>query len=254
MGDRLKGKTALITGAASGIGRAAAHRFAFEGANIVVADINLEAAKVVVEEIRGASGNAIAVAVNVTDPTTLQGAFEIAMSEFDHVNVVMCNAGLARFPRFVDVALEDDFDAIFAVNVKGLWHSVRAAIEPLRAAGGGSIVVTGSIMGERTRAGHSIYAASKAAANHLARSFALDLSKDNIRVNAVAPVATDTAMLPQFLGPDQPETTRAAFVSGIPLGRLAQPEDVANAALYLASDDSAFITGVVLPVDGGRGI
>ena len=254
MGERLFGKTAIITGAASGIGRATALRFASEGANVVVADINVESAEVVVGEIIAAGGVAIAVTVDVTDPTSLEAGFDAALKEYGRVDIVSCNAGLARFPRPVDQALETDFDAIFEVNVKGLWNSVRAAIGPLRAAGGGTIVVTGSIMGERTRPGHSIYAASKAAANHLARSFALDLAKDNIRVNAVAPVATDTPMLPQFLGPDEPESTREAFIAGIPLGRLAQPEDVANAALYLVSDDAQFITGVVLPVDGGRGI
>lgn len=254
MGERLFGKTAVITGAGSGIGRATARRFAAEGANVVVADINVDSAEAVVDEIRADGGSALAVPVDVTDPRSLERGFEAATNEFGRVDVVSCNAGLARFPRPVDLAWEADFDAIFAVNVKGLWNSVRAAVGPLRAAGGGAIIVTGSIMGERTRAGHSIYAASKAAANHLARSFALDLAKDNIRVNAVAPVATDTAMLPQFLGPDEPETTRATFIAGIPLGRLAQPEDVANAALYLASDDARFITGVVLPVDGGRGI
>ena len=116
------------------------------------------------------------------------------------------------------------------------------------------MIITGSVMGERARPGFSAYAPSKAAANHMARILALELAADQIRVNAVAPVATNTAMLPLFLGPEQPEQAREAFIAGIPLGRLAEPADVADAIVFLASDAARFITGVVLPVDGGRSI
>ena len=124
----------------------------------------------------------------------------------------------------------------------------------MRRAGGGAITITGSVMGKRARPGFGAYAASKAAANHLARVLALELAADGIRVNGLAPVATDTPMLASFLGPDDPERSRAAFIAGIPLGRLAQPEDIADAALFLVSAAARFLTGVVLPVDGGRAI
>jgi 3-oxoacyl-[acyl-carrier protein] reductase len=168
--------------------------------------------------------------------------------------VLSCNAGLAGYPTSALEADPDEFDRIFAVNVKGVWNCVRAAVPAMRRAGGGAITIVGSVMGERARPGFGAYAASKAAVNHLAKVLALELAADGIRVNALAPVATDTAMLPQFLGPDDPERARAAFIAGIPLGRLAQPEDIADAAVFLSSDAARFLTGVVLPVDGGRSI
>jgi 3-oxoacyl-[acyl-carrier protein] reductase len=140
----------------------------------------------------------------------------------------------------------DEFSRIFEVNVKGVWLGVRTAVPAMRRAGGGAIVITGSVMGERARPGFGAYASSKAAANHLAKILALALAPDAIRVNCLAPVATDTPMLPHFLGKGDSERTRAPFVAGIPLGRLAQPVEIADAALFLASDAARFLTGVVL--------
>lgn len=250
------GKAVIVTGGGSGIGRATALRFAAAGASVAIADLNLISAEETLELIAVASPKAQSIAVE-TDVTKADALIKlVARTEkaFGHLDAVSSNAGFAAYPALIDAASESDFDKIFAVNVKSVWLTTRAVIPALRRNGGGSIVVTGSIMGERTRPGQSSYAASKAAANHLARSFALDLAVDHIRVNAVAPVATDTAMLPAFLGPDDPEAARARFIDSIPLGRLAQPEDIAEAIVYLSSDSAAFITGVVLPVDGGRGI
>ena len=250
----LTGKVAIVTGGGSGIGRAISLRFASDGASVAVLDLRGDAADETVQLIQAAGGDAVAVQADVTDRGSLDAAVAAAEDRFGPVSVLSSNAGRAAYPAPVDAASDDDFDAIYAVNVRGVWNTVRAAIPSLRRAGGGSIIITGSIMGERARPGQAAYASSKAAANHLARSFALDLADDGIRVNALAPVVTDTAMLPMFLGPDHPEEARARFLSTIPLGRLATPEDVAATAAFLASDDSSFITGAVLPVDGGRGI
>lgn len=250
----LQGKVALVTGGASGIGRSTTLRFAEAGADVVVADLNVEGAEAVAKEVAALGGRAAVARVDVTDAPSISVAVELAESEFGRLDVLSCNAGLAGFPVPALDADSDEFDRIFAVNVKGVWNCARASVPALRRAGGGAITIVGSVMGERARPGFGAYASSKAAANHLARTLALELAGDSIRVNALAPVATDTAMLPQFLGPEDPDRARAAFIAGIPLGRLAQPEDIADAAVFLSSDAARFITGVVLPVDGGRSI
>lgn len=254
MTRRMSGRNAAVTGGASGIGRETAALLAAEGAKVAVLDLDEAGAVRVAAELVAAGAEAIGVQADVTRPDTLERAVRDVEAAFGPIDAVSSNAGLARYPAPVDEIDPKDFEAIFAVNVAGVFNTVRAVVPSLRRAGGGSIVITGSIMGERARAGLSVYAASKSAANHLARGFALDLAGDGIRVNAVAPVATDTAMLPAFLGPDHPEEARAAFIAGIPLGRLATPRDVASAILFLASEEASFITGVVLPVDGGRGV
>jgi 3-oxoacyl-[acyl-carrier protein] reductase len=250
----LKGKVAVVTGAASGIGRSTAIRFAEAGASVVVADRNAEGGKAVTEELIASGASAIACEVDVAQAESVERLIAQAEEHFGRVDAVSLNAGLAHNPVPLVDADEAEFDRVFAVNVKGVWLCARAAIPALRRAGGGSIVVTGSVMGERPRPGFATYAPSKAAANHLARTLAVELGPEGIRVNAVAPVATDTAMLPQFLGTDAPEVSREAFIAGIPLGRLALPEDIAGATVFLCSDDARFITGAVLPVDGGRSV
>jgi len=253
-GQVLDGMVAVVTGGASGIGRAISIQFAAEGAAVVIADLDAERAHSVADEVNGMGGTARSYQVDVTDELEISRAIGIAEQEFGKLNILSCNAGLAGYPRSAVDADPDEFDRIFAVNVKGVWYSVRSAVPALRRAGGGSIIVMGSIMGERSRPGFGAYASSKAAVNHLARTLALELADDAIRVNAIAPVATETAMLPQFLGPDDPKGARERFIASIPLGRLAQPEDVGGAAVFLASQSAAFITGAVIPVDGGRSV
>lgn len=250
----LQGKVAIVTGGASGIGRATAQRFVDAGAAVVIADIDADGAERVAKELVAQGGRAVSARVDVTDADETLAVVALAESEFDRLDILSCNAGLAGFPTPAVEADPAEFSRIFDVNVKGVWFCARAAVPALQRAGGGAITITGSVMGERARPGFGAYASSKAAANHLARTLALELASDGIRVNCLAPVATDTAMLPQFLGPEDPERARAAFIAGIPLGRLAQPEDIADAAVFLASDAARFITGVVLPVDGGRSI
>lgn len=246
----LQGKVAIVTGGASGIGRATAGRFVEQGASVVVADLDGEATERAAAEL---GEQAVGLRVDVTDAEANAAAVERAEAVFGRLDLLSCNAGLTGFPVPALDADPEEFSAIFDVNVKGVWLGVRAAVPAMRRTGGGAITITGSVMGERTRPGFGAYASSKAAANHLARTLALELAPD-IRVNCLAPVATDTPMLPKFLGTGDPEAARERFVAGIPLARLADADDVADAAVFLASDAAAFLTGVVLPVDGGRSI
>ncbi|MGH3086831.1 MAG: SDR family oxidoreductase [Rubrobacteraceae bacterium] len=252
-GGRLKGKVAAVTGAASGIGRASAERFAAEGARVVIADLDTDGAGKAAAAIAESGGEATHVRCDVTRAEDAKAMVEAAVERYGGLDILFNNAGFTNSPRPVEETSEEDFERVMAVNVKGVFLCSRAAVSAMRD-GGGSIIVTSSIMGVRTRPGFTAYAASKAAAIHLARTLALELAGDGIRVNCLAPVATDTPMLDTFIGDRDHEEGRAAFVSTIPLGRLALPADVASAALYLASDESAFVTGAVLPVDGGRGI
>ena len=251
---RLKGKVAAVTGAASGIGRASAERFAAEGARVVVADLDADAAEEAARAIVENGGEATHVRCDVARAEDAKGMVEAAVERYGKLDVLFNNAGFTHSPGPVEEMAEEDLDRSLAVNVKGVFLCSQAAIPALREGGGGSIIVTASIMGVRTRPGFTAYATSKAAAIHLARTLALELADDGIRVNCLAPVATETPMFETFVGDQDPEEGRAAFISTIPLGRLAQPTDVASAALYLASDESEYITGVVLPVDGGRAI
>jgi 3-oxoacyl-[acyl-carrier protein] reductase len=249
----MTGQVAIVTGGASGIGRAATERFAAAGASVVIADLNAAGAQELAAKVVADGGAAIGVRVDVTNAADTDTMVTAAEDAFGRVDVLVANAGLSHLPMSALDMEENDFDRTFAVNVKGAWLSVRSAVPAMRRTGGGSIVITGSVMGERTRPGFAAYASSKAASNHLARTLALELAPD-IRVNAVAPVATETAMLSNFLGRDDPEASRAAFVAGIPLGRLASPYDIADGIVFLSSDAARFISGVVLPVDGGRSI
>jgi 3-oxoacyl-[acyl-carrier protein] reductase len=250
----LSGKTAIVTGGASGIGRATALRLASCGAAVVVADLDGDLASVVAKEIAEGGGTAVAVEVDVTSAAGVGAMAAAAEEQFGRVDIVSCNAGYTHRPQACLELDEAAFARTFDVNVKGAWLSARAVIPALRRAGGGAITITGSVMGERTRPGFSAYAPSKAAANHLARTLALELAADAIRVNAVAPVATETPMLPRFLGLEDPDGARERFVASIPLGRLAEAQDVADAIAFLSSDEARFITGIVLPIDGGRSI
>lgn len=250
----LHGKVAIITGGASGMGRASALLMGAAGASIVVADLDGAKAEAVAKEISEDGGKAVGVAADVTSAADNAAMVAAAVDNFGGVDILMCNAGMAHNPTPFDELEDALFDKVMAVNVKGPWLGVRAAREAMRARGGGSVIITGSVMGIRARPGFSAYAPSKAASNHLAKTLSLELAGDNIRVNCLAPVATDTPMLAAFIGAKDYEEGKKAFISSIPLGRLATAEDVAHAAAFLASDEASFLTGVVLPIDGGRGI
>jgi 3-oxoacyl-[acyl-carrier protein] reductase len=248
---RLKSKVAIVTGAGGGFGEGIARRFAVEGASVVVVDLRAEAAKRVAAEI---GPEAIAVTADVSLEGDVAAVLSRTQAAFGVPNILVNNAGTTyRNQPLLDVS-EAEFDRVFRVNVKSIFHFVRAVVPPMRDAGGGVIINVGSTAGIRPRPGLTWYNASKGAVNLMSKSLAVELAPWNIRVNALAPVMGETGLLEAFMGlPDTPEN-RAKFIAGIPLGRLSRPDDIAGAALYLASDDAAFITGVELPVDGGRTI
>ena len=249
---RLKGKTALVTGAGSGFGEGIARTFAREGARVAIVDINPDSAKRVASAI-GAS--AIAVQADLTSAAETEAAVKAA-AEFGggRLDIVVNNAGWSHRNKPMMEVTEEEFDRVYAINVKAIFHMSRAIIPHYRAKGGGVIINIGSTAGIRPRPGLTWYNSTKGAVNLLSRSMAVELAPDRIRVNCVAPVIGATGLLEQFMGmPDTPEN-RARFLGTIPLGRFSTPDDIANACLYLASDEAEFITGVVLEVDGGRTI
>ncbi len=246
---RLKDKVAIITGAASGFGAEIARVYAREGAKVVIADLNEAGAQSVAAGIGPA---AVGIKCDVTKRADIDHAVKTAVDKFGTVDIVVNNAGYTHKNQpFLNVD-EASFDRCFDVNVKAIYHMINAVVPLMRAKKSGVIINVGSTAGIRPRPGLSWYNASKGAANLLTKSLAVELAPDNIRVNVIAPVMGVTGMLGDFMGvPDTPEN-RARFIASIPLGRLAVPQDIANAALFLASDDAAFLTGVELPVDGGR--
>lgn len=245
---RLKGKSAIVTGAASGFGEGIARRFAAEGARVLCADLNEAGAARVAAETGG-----VAIGGDVSREADIQAMVERAVAAFGGLDIVVNNAGTTHRNKPILEVTEAEFDRVFAVNVKSIYWMVRAAVPVLRAQGrGGSLINISSTAGIRPRPGLTWYNATKGAVNTATLAMAQELARDNIRVNAVCPVMGATGLLTEFMGgPDTPET-RARFVATIPLGRMSTPEDIANACVWLAEDASAFITGVLLPVDGGR--
>ena len=246
---RLLGKVAIVTGAASGFGAETARLYAKEGAKVVIADLNIAGAEKVAAEI-GAS--AVAIQCDVSKRPDIDAAVNLAVSKFGTVDIVVNNAGFTHKNQpFLNVD-EATFDRCFDVNVKAIYHMINAVVPMMRAKKSGCIINVGSTAGIRPRPGLSWYNASKGAANLLSKSLAVELAPDNIRVNVICPVMGDTGMLGDFMGmPDTPEN-RAKFIATIPMGRLSTPRDIANAAVFLASEEASFLTGVELPVDGGR--
>ena len=246
---RLKDRTALVTGGASGFGREIARRFTREGARVGVVDLNGEGAQQVAGEI---GGGAIALACDVADGAQVADAFGQCVDAFGKVDIVVNNAGWSHRNRPLLEVDYETFRKVYAVNVDSIFHMTHSAVPHWRETGGGMMLNIGSTAGIRPRPGLTWYNSSKAAVNLLTRSLAVELAPDNVRVNCIAPVMGATALLESFMGvPDTPEN-RKKFIATIPLGRLSEPEDIANAALYLCSDEAEFVTGVVLEVDGGR--
>jgi len=223
---RLADKVAVVTGAGSGFGAVIAVGFAAEGARVVVADLNDKAGQSVVARIEKAGGKAVYAHADVTNAGDVKAMIGAALKRFDRLDILVNNAGYSHRNQSLIEVSEEDFDRTYAVNVKAIYLSTREAVPVFRKQGGGCIINTSSM--------------------------ALVLAPDRIRGNAICPVIAATGMLETFMGkPDTPEN-RAAFVATVPLGRMSTPDDIANAALYLASDEAEFLTGVCLPVDGGR--
>ena len=246
---RLQGKVAIVTGAASGFGAEIARQYAQEGARVALADINEAGAK----DVAGPLGNgAIAVKCDVTRRADIEALVATTVKAFCRLDLVVNNAGWShKNGPLLDVD-EAAFDKVYAINVKSIFHMTHAVVPILRKQKRGVIVNIGSTAGIRPRPGLTWYNSTKGAVNLMSKSLAVELAPDNIRVNVICPVMGVTGLLEQFMGmPDTPEN-RKKFLATIPLGRLSTPLDIARAAVFLASDDAEFITGVEFPVDGGR--
>jgi 3-oxoacyl-[acyl-carrier protein] reductase len=247
----LQDKVAIVTGAASGFGAEISRLYVKEGAKVVVADLNEAGAKVVAGEL-GAS--AIAVKCDVAQRADIENLVAAAVKQFGTVDIVVNNAGYTHKNQPMLDTDEAAFDRCFDVNVKSIYLMAHAVVPLMRKKKSGCIINVGSVSGLRPRPGLVWYSASKAAANLVSKAMAAELGPDNIRVNAICPVMSPTGMIESFMGMANTPENRAKFVGNIPLGRLATPVDIARAALYLASDLADFITGVELPVDGGRSV
>lgn len=251
---RLKGKVALITGGASGFGEGMAKLFAAEGAKIVIADLNDNAAAKVVGEIEKAGGKAASVHADVTKRAEVAAMIKAAVDRFGRLDILCNNAGISHRNRPMLEVDEAEFDRVYAINVKSIYLAALEAVPVMRTGGGGVIINTSSTAALRPRPGLTWYNGSKGAVNTLTKSMAAELASDKIRVNALCPVIGETALTETFMGAADTPENRKKFLATIPLGRFSKPEDVARAALYLASDEAEFITGVCLEVDGGRSV
>jgi 3-oxoacyl-[acyl-carrier protein] reductase len=240
-----------VTGAGSGMGRATAELFASRGASVAVVDIDADATAETVDEITTDGGDAIAVTADVSDAREVEAFVERTVEEYGRIDVLHNNAGIPQESTPVEEVTEATWDQIQDINLKSAFLGAKHAVPHMREQGGGVILNTASTAGVRPRTGLSAYCASKGGMITLTKQLAHELADDNIRVNAICPVATDTDMLPEFTSN---ELTVDDMAETIPLGRLAEPTDIAQAAAFLASDEAEMITGTALEVDGGRDI
>lgn len=249
---RFQDTSVAITGAGSGMGRATARRFAEEGANVAVVDIDTDAAEKTVDTISSlGSGDTISLSADVSDPGDVKQFLDATVEAFGGIEVLHNNAGIAQTSTPVEDVPVEEWDCILAVNLKSAFLGTKYVVPYMKSGSGGVILNTASTAGIRPRTGLSAYAASKGGMITLTKQLALELADADIRVNAICPVATDTDMLPEFTSD---ELSVEQMSSTIPMGRLADPVDIANAAVFLASDEAEMITGSALEVDGGRDI
>jgi NAD(P)-dependent dehydrogenase (short-subunit alcohol dehydrogenase family) len=245
---RLKGKVAIVTGGSSGIGRASAELFAREGARVVVADYNADAGRATVETIKGAGGDAIFVQVDVSDAAQVRDMVQTALDTYGGIDILLNNAGILLFGTVLDTE-EKDWRRVMDINLTGTFLVCKAVLPHMIQRGGGSIInLTSSTGAHDAGPNTAAYVTSKGGVALMTRAMAIDHAKDHVRVNAVAPGPTDTPMLRDALSLEQ----LAAFAATFPMGRLGRPEELANAILFLASDDASFVTGAILAVDGGQ--
>jgi len=243
---RLSGKVALVTGGGSGFGAGICRAFAREGARVIVADINHEAAKEVASEIDGT-----ALRVDVADGASVSQMAGAVFGGFGRLDILVNNAGITHLPQPLEEVEEDAFDRVLAVNAKSVYLTARAFVPAMKEQRSGVILNIASTAGLSPRAGLNWYNASKGWMITATKTMAVELAPSGIRVNALCPVAGETPLLASFMGGDTPEN-RERFLKTIPLGRFSTPEDMGNAALYLCSDEASMVTGVAMEVDGGR--
>lgn len=245
---RLTGKTAIVTGGASGFGAGIVRRFLQEGARVMIADINGDAATQMAREM---GDHAVACRADVGDGASVNAMARDAIEAWGHVDILVNNAGITHMPTPLEDVSEADFDQVFNVNMKSVYLTARALVPHMKTRGTGAILNIASTAGVSPRPRLNWYNASKGWMITATKTMAVELAPDGVRVNALNPVAGETPLLKSFMGEDTPEM-RAKFLATIPLGRFSQPEDLGNAALFLCSDEASMITGVAMEVDGGR--
>lgn len=245
---RLAGKSAIVTGGASGFGAGIVKKFIAEGARVMVADINADAAA---EYAAEQGGNATAQTVDVSDAISVEAMADAATEAFGRIDILVNNAGITHLPAALEEVNEEDFDRVMAVNCKSVYLTARSIVPLMKARGSGVILNVASTAGVSPRPRLNWYNASKGWMITATKAMAVELAPEGIRVNAINPVAGETPLLKSFMGEDTPEI-RAKFLSTIPIGRFSTPEDMGNAACYLCSDEASMVTGVAMEVDGGR--
>ncbi|UWQ24518.1 SDR family oxidoreductase [Leisingera aquaemixtae] len=245
---RLDGKTAIVTGGASGFGAGIVRKFLAEGARVMIADINGAAAEAMAAEL---GSSAIAQTVDVSDGASVTAMAEAALADFGHLDILVNNAGVTHLPAPLEEISEDDFDRVMGVNMKSVYLTARALVPHMKANKAGAILNVASTAGVSPRPNLNWYNASKGWMITATKTMAVELAPHGVRVNAINPVAGETPLLKSFMGEDTPEM-RAKFLSTIPIGRFSTPEDMGNAACFLCSDEASMVTGVAMEVDGGR--
>ena len=253
MAGRLQDKAAIVTGGASGFGGGIVDCFAREGAKVLVADLDEEGGRAKCEAVAAAGGTALFHRVDVTDGAQVDAMVAACEEAFGAVDVMVANAGLGQRPCPLEETSEESFDLQFAVNVRGVFYCCKAVLPAFRRQGRGTIVITASGIALTPRPNLVVYGATKGAVLTFAKGLAMELAPEGFRVNALCPAAGDTPMLAEFMGGQESAEARERFVSGLPMGKLITPEDMGNAAVFLASDaEAGTITGCALPVDSGR--
>ncbi|WP_417414676.1 glucose 1-dehydrogenase [Hoeflea sp.] len=252
---RLKDKVAVVTGAGSGYGEGIAKAFCAQGCKIAILDLDLPAAERVAKEINALQGADVALPIrcDVSNAADIAAAVERTVEAYGGLDIAVSNAGVSQLPKSAMKVTAEEMDHTFAVNTKAILYMAQCAIPEFRKRGGGALLTIASTAAIRPRPGMAAYNSSKFAAVGLSKTLALELARHNVRVNVICPVAGDTPMIDKYMTGD-PVQNRQMLIDTIPMGRLAQPADIAAAALYLVEDGSSFVTGAVLEVDGGRSI